>query len=272
MKITLGHTPDADDAFMFYGISSGKVSSNSFEIEHVVEDIETLNHKAIRHELVVTAISAHAYAYLKDYVILQSGGSFGINSGPILLSKRKIAIDDKLIIGIPGTLTSAYLLLRLALGKFKEKIIPFSEIPYALEKGEVDAGLIIHEDQIAYDKTKFQKIFDLGDWWFKKTGHLPVPLGINVASKRYLSQQQIKEFNDLFKESILYGLDHFHEALNYAMQYGRGKNDKLIGEFVKMYVNDYTIEMGNIGKKSIENLLLYGHETKLLNFPDLLFQ
>ena len=200
-QVTLGHTPDADDAFMFYGIASGNVNSPYFDIQHVIEDIEKLNKRAIDHDLDITAISAHAYAYIKDYVILNSGGSFGINYGPIVISKKNIELEQlhKYKIGIPGKMTSANLLLKLAIGKFDGVEIIFSEIPKYVSSGLVDAGLIIHEAQISFGD-EFQKILDLGRWWHDSTNGMPVPLGINVISKRSLTTQEIIEFDKLFQE------------------------------------------------------------------------
>src|SRR5918912_2714552 len=175
MEITLGHTPDADDAFMFYGIATGKVKFSNVKIKHVIEDIETLNRRALKHELDITAISAHAYAYLKDYIILHSGGSFGLKYGPIVVSKKKLSLSQlsNSTIGIPGKMTSANLLLNLALGKFKEKEIPFQLIPEAVLSDKVDAGLVIHEAQITYINSKLTNTFDLGNWWTIRTNGMP---------------------------------------------------------------------------------------------------
>jgi 1,4-dihydroxy-6-naphthoate synthase len=267
MDITLGHTPDADDAFMFYALASGKVKSN-FVIKHVIQDIETLNKRALRHELDVTAVSAHAYAHLKDYVILKSGGSFGFNYGPIVITKRENKMSPALLqnatIAIPGKLTSANLLLKLAIGKFKEKEVSFEAIPYAVAAGKVDAGLVIHEAQISYDKTKFASAIDLGSWWSSNTGNLPVPLGINVASTRTMSICQIRQFSDLFTKSIRYGLDNIDAALDYAMQYGRGQPKEIMIEFVKMYVNKLTLDMGHDGKKAIERMFEMAHDHNII--------
>jgi 1,4-dihydroxy-6-naphthoate synthase len=270
MEITLGHTPDADDAFMFYGLASGKVKSN-FTIKHVVEDIETLNKRALRHELDVTAVSAHAYAHLKNYVILKSGGSFGLNYGPIVImkSENKMMSPHQLqntTIAIPGKLTSAALLLKLAIGKFKEKELSFESIPDAVAAGKVDAGLIIHEAQIAYDRTKFACALDLGSWWSSNAGNLPVPLGINVASIRTMSIGQIRLFSDLLTKSIKYGLDNSDAAVDYAMQYGRGQPKQTITEFVKMYVNNLTLDMGHDGKRAIEKMFEMARDRKIVEF------
>jgi 1,4-dihydroxy-6-naphthoate synthase len=266
MEITLGHTPDADDAFMFFGIADGKVYSEDLKIKHVIEDIETLNKHALRHDLDVTAISAHAYAYLKDYIILRSGGSFGLNYGPIVISKKKLTFSElrKAVIGIPGKMTSANLLLNIALGKFNEREIPFQLIPEAVLNDKVDAGLIIHEAQITYETSSLYTVFDLAKWWTIETNGLPVPLGINVASNKSMTLKQIKFFDKLFKESILYGLEHIESAVDYAMKYGRGQPRDVITRFIKMYVNDVTIDMGTIGEKSIKKMFAMANEKGLL--------
>lgn len=273
MEITLGHTPDADDAFMFFGIACGKVSSVDIKIKHVIEDIETLNKHALRHDLDVTAISAHAYAYLKDYVILRSGGSFGLNYGPIVISKRKLTLSElrKGIIGIPGKMTSANLLLNLALGEFNGKEMPFQLIPEAVLNDKVDAGLVIHEAQITYDTSRLHTVFDLATWWTAKTKGLPMPLGINVASNKSMTLEQIKMFDKLFKESILYGLEHIESAVDYAMKYGRGQPRDVITRFIKMYVNDVTIDMGTIGERSIKKMFAIAEEKGFLSFSKLNF-
>ena len=273
MEITLGHTPDADDAFMFFGIACGKVSSVDIKIKHVIEDIETLNKHALRHDLDVTAISAHAYAYLKDYVILRSGGSFGLNYGPIVISKRKLTLSElrKGIIGIPGKMTSANLLLNLALGEFNGKEMPFQLIPDAVLNDKVDAGLVIHEAQITYDTSRLHTVFDLATWWTAKTKGLPMPLGINVASNKSMTLEQIKMFDKLLKESILYGLEHIESAVDYAMKYGRGQPRDVITRFIKMYVNDVTIDMGTIGEKSIKKMFAIAEEKGFLSFSKLNF-
>jgi 1,4-dihydroxy-6-naphthoate synthase len=271
-QVTLGHTPDADDAFMFYGIASGNINSPYFEIKHVIEDIEKLNKRAINHDLDVTAISAHAYAFIKDYVILNSGGSFGINYGPIVISKKNIELKKlhTYKIGIPGKMTSANLLLNLAIGKFNGVEIIFNEIPKYISSGLVDAGLIIHEVQIAFGN-EFQKILDLGRWWHDLTNGMPVPLGINVISKRSLKIEEIIEFDDLFRRSIKYGLDHLDDALDYSMQFGRGNSKSLIEKFVKMYVNDLTIDMDQKGKNSIITMLQKAKTSNILSYDELLF-
>ncbi|MGD1837553.1 MAG: MqnA/MqnD/SBP family protein [Nitrososphaeraceae archaeon] len=273
IDITLGHTPDADDAFMFYGLANGKVNSNEFKIDHIIEDIESLNTRALNNELDITAISAHAYAYLHDYTILNSGGSFGINYGPILVAKKKIEVPqlNNKIIAIPGKMTSAYLLLLLLLNNFKKEFISFDRIPNLVLDGKVDAGLIIHEAQITYNSFKLLKIFDLGKWWHTKTNGLPVPLGINIANNKTMTNKQIKKFDLLFRESINYSLNHPEDAIDYAMQYGRGEKRDLISKFVKMYVNDITIDMGTKGKMAIELMLKMATNKKLIPKCNIIF-
>jgi 1,4-dihydroxy-6-naphthoate synthase len=267
IEITLGHTPDADDAFMFYGLASENVGSNEFHITHVIEDIEKLNKRALNNELDITAISVYAYAFLKDYVILRSGGSFGINYGPIILAKEKFLKDDlnKKIIAIPGKMTSAYLLSSLLLGNFKEKELPFHIIPQAIIDNQVDAGLVIHEIQLAYKSLNLHKIVDLGSWWHNLTNGLPVPLGINVANNKTLTLEQIRRFDSLFKNSIIYGLNNIEEALDYAMKYGRSQSKDMISKFVKMYVNEITVDMGEKGKTSIERIFQLASERNIIS-------
>jgi len=266
MEITLGHTPDADDAFMFYGIASGKVKSPNIRVKHVIEDIETLNILALKHELDVTAVSAHAYAYLKDYVILRSGGSFGLEYGPIVISKKKLSHSElrKCTIAIPGKMTSANLLLNFALGKFKEKETSFQTIPDEVLTDKVDAGLVIHEAQIAYDNSKLYNVLDLGEWWTSQTNGLPVPLGINVASTKSMTLEQIRQFDKTFRNSILYSLKNLDAAVDFAMRYSRGQSRDVMTRFIKMYVNSMTIDMGVKGKKSIKKMFAIAKERGIL--------
>lgn len=265
MEITVGHTPDSDDAFMFYGMLTGKVTSPHFEVKQVVEDIETLNKRALKHELDVTAVSAHACAYINNYTILRSGGSFGKGYGPIVIAKKGLSVDElrRSKIGIPGKMTSAFLMLQLMIGKFDFVEMKFSDIPGAVERGEVDAGLVIHETQITYSQSNLTKILDTGDWWRDSTGGLPVPLGINVMSSKY-GPEVIKNFDEFFRQSIMHGMAHVGDALDYAMQYSRGQPRDLIEKFVRMYVNDVTIEMGLLGEQSIRTLFRFGIEKGFL--------
>ena len=251
MKITVGHTPDSDDAFMFYGMLTGKIPSQDFEVQHVIADIEELNKRALSEELDVTAVSVHACAYLPNYTILRSGGSFGIGYGPIVIAKQQIPQESlaKLKIAIPGKMTSAFLLLQLMIGKFEYTEMNFSDIPAAVKEGKVDAGLVIHETQLSYESENLQKILDVGKWWADLT-KLPVPLGTNVMSNRF-DKKMIQKFDKYLHDSIVYGLEHLEDALDYSMQYGRGKPKSLIEKFVKMYVNDVTVDMGEPGEKSV---------------------
>jgi 1,4-dihydroxy-6-naphthoate synthase len=265
MDITIGHTPDADDAFMFYGMLSGKVTSPHFNVKHIVADIETLNKRAQTHELDVTAVSVHACAYLNDYTILRSGGSFGKGYGPIVVAKQELPVEKlrNSKIAIPGKLTSAFLLLELMIGKFDYIEMKFSDIPDAVASGQVDAGLVIHEGQITYEQKGLTKLLDVGEWWRDSTGGLPVPLGVNVMSNHF-GIETIRKFDEFFRESIIYGMARQSDALDYAMQYGRGQSKDLIDRFVRMYVNDVTIEMGVLGEQAIRNLFQFGIEKGLV--------
>lgn len=273
MEITVGHSPDADDAFMFYGIADNKLKSSNFRIRHVIEDIESLNRRALKHELDVTAISAHAYAYLSDYVILRSGGSFGLKYGPIVISKENISLSQlkRSTIATPGKMTSASLLLNFVLGKFKEKEMPFQTIPDAVLNNTVDAGLVIHEAQITYDNSKLYNILDLGAWWAAETGGLPVPLGINVASNKSMKMEEIRQFDSYFRDSILYSLKNFDTAVDFAMRYGRGQPKDLIARFIKMYVNNTTIDMGARGQESLKRMFAIAKDRGILSIDKLHF-
>ena len=255
MEISVGHTPDADDAFMFYGMFSGKVTSPHFTVTHVIEDIENLNRKATSPELDVTAVSVHACAHISDYTILRSGGSFGIGYGPIVTATKNMSVKElqQAKIAIPGKMTSAFLLLQLIIGKFDYVEMNFSDIPNAVKAGDVDAGLVIHETQLSFEQEGVMKILDVGEWWDKETNGLPVPLGINVMSNKFDSQI-INRFDLYLQKSIKFALDHKDDALEYAMQYSRGKSRELIEKFVLMYVNDVTVDMGESGEKSIRTL------------------
>jgi 1,4-dihydroxy-6-naphthoate synthase len=263
VEISVGHTPDSDDAFMFYAMLTGKIPSPNIVVKHVVEDIEKLNKKASSPELDVTAVSVHACAYIPNYTILRSGGSFGLGYGPIVIAKKMISIDELMKIAIPGKMTSAFLLLQLMIGKFDFVEMSFSEIPEAVLDGKVDAGLVIHETQITYDQENLTKILDVGEWWDKKTNGLPVPLGINVM-KTSLGPEIIKQFDKYLHDSIIFARSHKEDALDYAMQYSRGKPRSLIEKFVKMYVNDVTVNMGEKGAESIKRLFSMAKEKDLV--------
>ena len=267
MEISVGHTPDSDDAFMFYGMFTNKVPSPDFKVNHVIEDIEKLNRKATDPELDVTAVSVHACAFIPGYTILRSGGSFGINYGPIVTAKKMMTIDEikKCKIAIPGKMTSAFLLLQLMIGKFDYVEMNFSDIPEAVKSGKVDVGLVIHETQLSYEQEGNVKILDVGEWWDKTTGGLPVPLGINVM-RTDLGMDTIVKFDKYLQASIEFGIEHFEDAIEYAMQYSRGKERSLIEKFVKMYVNDVTVNMGDPGEESIRKLFEMSKEKGLV--PD----
>lgn len=267
MEISVGHTPDSDDAFMFYGMFTGKVPSPDFKVSHVIEDIEKLNRKATDPELDVTAVSVHACAYIPGYTILRSGGSFGIGHGPIVTAKKQMSIDEikKGKIAIPGKMTSAFLLLQLMIGKFDYVEMNFSDIPKAVKSGKVDVGLVIHETQLSYKEEGNVKILDVGEWWDKTTNGLPVPLGINVM-KTDLGTETIVKFDKYLQSSIEFGIENFDDAIEYAMQYSRGKERSLIENFVKMYVNKVTVNMGDSGEESIRKLFEMAKEKEFV--PD----
>ena len=267
VNISVGHTPDSDDAFMFYAMFTDLVKSDEFSVTHVIEDIENLNKKAVEPELDVTAVSVHACAYIPNYTILRSGGSFGIGYGPIVTAMKPMTIDElkNSKIAIPGKMTSAFLLLQLMIGKFDYVEMNFSDIPNAVKDGDVDAGLVIHETQLSFEQEGVMKILDVGEWWDKETNGLPVPLGINVMSNK-LDSQIISRFDLYLQKSIKYALDHKDDALEYAMQYSRGKSRELIEKFVLMYVNDVTVDMGESGEKSIRTLFDMAKQKNLV--PD----
>ena len=267
MNISVGHTPDSDDAFMFYAMFTDLVKSDDFTVTHIIEDIENLNKKATNPELDVTAVSVHACAYIPNYTILRSGGSFGIGYGPIVTAMKPITIDElkNLKIAIPGKMTSAFLLLQLMIGKFDYVEMNFSDIPKAVKAGDVDAGLVIHETQLSFEQEGVMKILDVGKWWHEQTNGLPVPLGINVMSNKFNSQT-IKQFDMYLQKSIKYALEHKDDALEYAMQYSRGKSHDLIEKFVLMYVNNVTVDMGESGEKSIRTLFDMARQKNLV--PD----
>jgi 1,4-dihydroxy-6-naphthoate synthase len=267
VEISVGHTPDSDDAFMFYGMFTGKVNSPDFKVNHVIEDIEQLNKKATNPELDVTAVSVHACAYIPGYTVLRSGGSFGIGYGPIVTAKKQMSIDEikNCKIAIPGKMTSAFLLLQLMIGKFDYVEMNFSDIPKAVANGEVDAGLVIHETQLSYEQEGNLKLLDVGEWWDKTTNGLPVPLGINVM-KTSLGMDTIHKFDQYLQRSIEFALDNLDDAIDYAMQYSRGKPRALIEKFVKMYVNPVTVNMGDKGEESIRRVFQMAKEKGLV--PD----
>jgi 1,4-dihydroxy-6-naphthoate synthase len=271
--VRIGHSPDPDDAFMFYGLASGRVAAAGYAIEQVLSDIESLNRLAMRGEIEVTAVSIHAYAYLADrYLLLPCGASMGDGYGPIVIARQPIDLDElktKTIV-VPGRLTSAALALRLALGEVATEVMPFDAILPAVARGEREAGLLIHEGQLTYGRSLVHKILDLGEWWMRETG-LPLPLGGNVI-RRDLGGRAIAEIGAFFRESIEFGLTNRQEALTYAMEFGRGIERPLADRFVGMYVNDYTLDYGERGRRAIETFLARGHAAGALpHRPDIEF-
>jgi 1,4-dihydroxy-6-naphthoate synthase len=262
MQITIGHTPDADDAFMFYAMTHGKIDMRGFTIHEFIEDIEKLNQRAFNCELDVTAISAHAYAFLQDcYRILSAGSSVGVRYGPIVVSKTFEDLEGKHI-AIPGRYTTAFLLLKLALDEFSWVEMRFDRIMDAVVKGVVDAGLLIHEGQLTYRDMGLTCVLDLSEWWEEKTG-LPLPLGLN-AIKRSIPEKKAEEFLTLMKDSIKFALNNVDEALDYAMKYSRGTPRDLVKRFALMYVNEYTYEMPDSIKEALQQLFTMARDKDLV--------
>ena len=269
--IRVGHSPDPDDAFMFYALAMGRLDTGNYEFQHELVDIETLNRRAFQAELELTAVSIHAYAYLHEkYVLCQCGASMGDGYGPMVIARRPMSLADlrSRTIAVPGKLTSAYLSLRLCLGvDFPCVEVPFDEIISAVLAGEysgkaVDAGLIIHEGQLTYAKENLQLVIDLGQWWQDETG-LPLPLGANVLRKD-LGRETIREVERLLKQSIEFGLAHRSEALQYALKFGRDLDAREADRFVGMYVNDWTLDFGERGRRAVAEFLARGHAAGVL--------
>lgn len=265
MDIRIAHSPDSDDAFMFYALAKDKLPTGKFRFHHTLQDIETLNRKALKGEYEITAVSFHAYAYVEDkYVLLPSGASMGDRYGPMVVAREPQTLEDLRgkKIAIPGTMTTAYLALMLLQPDFEEVVIPFDQIMEAVEKGDVDAGLLIHEGQLTYADRKLHLIVDLGEWWFQLT-KLPLPLGGNVI-RRDLGKEDIKEISRLLRASIQYALDHRDEALKYAMQYAGDLDVATADRFVGMYVNERTLDYGEEGRKAVQLLFDKAYEAKLI--------
>lgn len=253
----LGHSPDSDDAFMFYALAEHKIDDEGFEFEHVLRDIETLNQWAREGKLEITAISVHAYAYVADkYAILSHGASMGDNYGPMVVTREPMDVESLRgkRIAIPGTMTSAFLALQLFLGKFEYDVVPFDQIMEGVAEGKYDAGLLIHEGQLTHGELGLHMVVDLGKWWNKETGGLPLPLGVN-AVRRDLGAERMATLSRVLKASIQYSLDHRAAALQHAMQFARGLSTETADTFVGMYVNDWTLDMGPRGKESIRLFL-----------------
>ncbi len=264
--IKVGHSPDPDDAFMFYGLSSGKIKLEGIVIEHMLEDIQTLNERALRGELEVTAISAHAFPYVADkYWIMRTGASMGEGYGPVIISKKYKTLDELKgkKVATPGKLTTATLLFKLFTNEIENIDIPFDQIMEKVSNGEFDAGLIIHEGQITYQDEGFNKILDFGEFWDKFSNGLPLPLGLDVVRKD-LGEELARKLSHGLKESIRYGYTHQNEAIPYALEYGRGLNYQLGEIFVKMYVSELTIDMGEKGMKALELLFSLAHSKMLI--------
>ena len=272
--IRVGHSPDPDDAFMFYALAQDKISTGSLRFVHELQDIETLNLRALQGELEVSAVSIHAYAYLADrYALLSCGCSMGDKYGPILVSRRRLSLRElpDVSIAVPGTLTTAFLVLQLlmeslhARQRLRYEVIPFEQILNAVATGRCDAGLIIHEGQLTFRNLGMNLIVDLGVWWQERTG-LPLPLGGNVVRKD-LGPELMRQINHLVRESIRYGLAHREQALAYARQYARDLDITLVDRFVAMYVNDWTLDYGSHGRAAIQRLLEEAAKARILSTP-----
>ncbi len=269
LTLRLGHSPDPDDAFMFYGLARDKFDTGRYKFEHVLQDIQTLSRRAIEGDLEITAISMHAYPYVADkYALTSCGASMGDGYGPMVVTPQPMTLQDLKgkRIAIPGELTSAFLTLQLCLGKageaFEPVVVPFDQIPDFVLDGEADAGLLIHEGQLTYEKAGLHLVVDLGIWWQDRTG-LPLPLGGNCIRKD-LGQPAMQEVTDILKRSIQYSLDHRAEAVDYALPFGRDLNRELADEFVGMYVNHWTLDYGDRGRAAIERLLKEGADAGLV--------
>jgi len=272
--IRVSHSPDPDDAFMFYALAQDKIPTGSLRFVHELQDIETLNLRALQGELEVSAVSIHAYAYLADrYALLSCGCSMGDKYGPILVSRRRLSLRDlpDVSIAVPGTLTTAFLVLQLlmeslhARQRLRYEVIPFEQILNAVATGRCDAGLIIHEGQLTFRNLGMNLIVDLGVWWQERTG-LPLPLGGNVVRKD-LGPELMRQINHLVRESIRYGLAHREQALAYARQYARDLDITLVDRFVAMYVNDWTLDYGSHGRAAIQRLLEEAAKARILSTP-----
>src|ERR1700741_3803980 len=264
-EINVAHSPDSDDAFMFYGLATNKVRVPGLRFSHTLCDIETLNRKAMEGVYDVTAISFHAYPYIQDnYALLPSGGSVGDGYGPMIVAPRAYSVSDikHKRIAVPGTLTTAYLVLQLFAPGIDTDVVPFDQIIPQVLEGKYEAGLIIHEGQLSYSKAGLYRIVDLGKWWQKVTG-LPLPLGGN-AIRRSLGAETIASVSQALRDSIQYAVDHREEALSYAMQFARDLDTQLADKFVGMYVNERTLDYGDDGREAVRRLLDMGHKAGII--------
>lgn len=263
--ITVAHSPDSDDAFMFYGLATNKLETPGLKFEHTLKDIQTLNEDAKNGVFDVTAVSFHAYAYISDkYALLPHGASIGDKYGPIVVSKEPRTADEigSMRIAIPGELTSAYLALRLFNKDFEYVVVPFDQIIDRVQRGEVDAGLLIHEGQLFYNQLGLHKILDLGEWWHEKTS-LPLPMGGNVI-RRDLGPELMLQVSKYLHASIVYSMDNREDALAYAMQFARDMQPELADRFVAMWVNDLTLDYGERGREAVRLLLEEGHKAGII--------
>jgi 1,4-dihydroxy-6-naphthoate synthase len=264
-EISVAHSPDSDDAFMFYGLATNKIRVPGLKFNHTLTDIETLNRKAMEGFYDVTAISFHAYPYIQDkYALMACGGSVGEQYGPMVVAPRAFGVEDlkRMKVAVPGTLTTAYLALKLFAPKIETVVVPFDQIIPEVLAGKYEAGLIIHEGQLTYERSGLNKILDLGRWWHELTG-LPLPLGGN-AIRRELGSELIASISKALRDSIQYALDHREEALAYAMQFARDLDHQMADRFVGMYVNDRTLAYGNDGKEAVEKLLGMGFKAGII--------
>ena len=268
-EITIAHSPDSDDAFMFYGLATNKVRVPGFKFTHTLTDIETLNQKAIHEAFYdVSAISFHAYPYIQDnYALMACGGSVGEGYGPMIVSSRSFTLDDikGARVAVPGTLTTAYLTLKLFAPEIQTAVVPFDRIIPEIQAGNFEAGLIIHEGQLTYSQSGLRRIVDLGQWWREQTG-LPLPLGGN-AIRRSLGEQTMRTVTQALRDSIQHGLEHRDEALAYAMQFARDLDLDMANKFVGMYVNERTLNYGEDGREAIRKLLEMGHDRGIIPHP-----
>jgi 1,4-dihydroxy-6-naphthoate synthase len=274
--LTLGHSPDPDDAFMFFALAENKIPTHGWTFEHTLQDIQTLNERAMRGELAISAISIHAYAHVLDkYALLPCGASMGDGYGPMLVVREGVSFPSEKealvswlkeqTIAVPGLMTSAYLSLQLLMGAAKHVVVPFDEIFSAVESGRADVGLIIHEGQLTYQAEGFEKVLDLGEWWKSETG-LPLPLGGNVIRKDFTPAER-SEINVILRESIEYGLAHRVAGVAHSMPLARGMDEVLADKFIGMYVNDYTLDYGDVGRRAIREFLGRAHGAGLIPSP-----
>lgn len=263
--ISVAHSPDSDDAFMFYGLATNKLDTGKLKFEHVLKDIQTLNENAKEGVYDVSAISFHAYAYVHDkYALLPHGASIGDKYGPIVVSKEQRKPEDigRMKIAVPGEMTSAYLALRIYNQDFQHVVVPFDEIIEYVKQGKADAGLLIHEGQLFYKQMGLDKVIDLGEWWHEKTG-LPLPMGGNVI-RRDLGEDLMREVSKYLRKSIQYSLDNREDALAYAMQFARDMQPELADRFVAMWVNELTLDYGERGREGVRRLLQEGYEKGII--------